>query len=155
KAALLDALRHNLRTPLTAIKAAVTALIRPEVWTAASGLSADERAELLEVIDEESDRLNRFIEGLSMPARNEPAQPLHLRTVAVRDIVEAGLNRAEPLTRDHRVHVSLEADLPALSVDAASMTEVIYILLDNASKYAPARTALTVSARREDERTVR
>jgi K+-sensing histidine kinase KdpD len=154
KAALLDALRHNLRTPLTAIKAAVTALIRPEVWTA-SGLSADERGELLEVIDEESDRLNRFIEGLSTPARNEPAQPLHLRAVAVRAILDAGLVRAETLTRDHRVHVSIAPDLPGLSVDPASMTEVIYILLDNASKYAPARTELTVSATREDERTVR
>src|SRR5262245_24370527 len=53
KAALLDALRHNLRTPLTAIKAAVTALIRT-VRTASSELSVEERRELLQVIDEES-----------------------------------------------------------------------------------------------------
>src|SRR6185295_6874221 len=80
KSALLDALTHNLRTPLTAIKASVTALIRA-VRTAGSELSAEENSDLLQVIDEESDRLNRFIEGLSTPDRSEPAQPLHLRAV--------------------------------------------------------------------------
>ena len=69
KAALLDALTHNLRTPLTAIKAAVTALIRSGVWSPVSELSAKGGGELLQVIDEESDRLNRFIEGLSTPDR--------------------------------------------------------------------------------------
>jgi K+-sensing histidine kinase KdpD len=154
KAALLDALRHNLRTPLTAIKAAVTALLR-SVRSPNSALSIDERGELLQVIDEESDRLNRFIEGLSSPDRSEPAQPLHLRAVDVRDIVNAGLTRAETLTRDHHVVVRMGGDLPPLSVDAASIAEVIYILLDNASKYAPPGTALTISAARADERYVR
>src|SRR5712691_7898115 len=87
KAALLDAMTHNLRTPLTAIKAAVTALISSGAWTPASDLSSEGRRELLQVIDEESDRLNRFIEGLSTPDRAEPAQPLHLRAVAVDDLV--------------------------------------------------------------------
>jgi two-component system sensor histidine kinase KdpD len=154
KAALLDALRHNLRTPLTAIKAAVTALIRA-VRTAGSELSIEEHRELLQVIDEESDRLNRFIEGLSTPDRSEPAQPLHLRAVEVTDIIQAGLKRAETLTRDHHVHVHVDDALPSVSVDAASIAEVIYILLDNASKYAPAGTGLTINAARDDERHVR
>src|SRR4051794_23230205 len=78
KAALLDALTHNLRTPLTSIKAAVTALIRPGVWAPASQLSSEGRGELLQVIDEESDRLNRFIEALSRTDVAERTQPLHL-----------------------------------------------------------------------------
>ncbi len=154
KAALLDALRHNLRTPLTAIKAAVTALIR-SLRTAGSELSFEERRELLQVIDEESDRLNRFIEGLSTPDRAEPAQPLHLRAVDVRDIIQSGLKRAETLTRDHPVVVEVAEGLSSLSVDAASIAEVMYILLDNASKYAPPGTALTISAARADERHAR
>src|SRR5262245_3905714 len=153
KAALLDALRHNLRTPLTAIKAAVTALIRT-VRTASSELSVEERRELLQVIDEESDRLNRFIEGLSSPDRTEPAQPLHLRAVGVREVIQAGLKRAGTLTRDHRVAVDIADALPKLSVDAASIAEVMYILLDNASKYAPPGTALTIAAGCADERHV-
>jgi signal transduction histidine kinase len=51
--------------------------------------------------------------------------------------------------------VSMEDALPAVSVDAASITEVIYILLDNASKYAPRGTTIAVRATREDERQVR
>ena len=156
KAALLDALTHNLRTPLTAIKAAVTALIGAGAGTPSSGsLSSRGRRELLQVIDEESDRLNRFIEGLSTPDRTEPAQPLHLRVVDVEALISAGLSRAETVTRDHRLVVALDDELPALSVDAASIIEVIYILLDNASKYAPAGTTITVHAARDDERHVR
>jgi len=155
KAALLDALTHNLRTPLTAIKAAVTALLRPGIRASASDLSSESRRELLEVIDEESDRLNRFIEALSRPDRTEPSQPLHLRAVDVHDIVQAAIQRADILTRDHRVVVAIDDALPTLSVDAASMAEVIYTLIDNASKYAPAHTTITVTAAREDVHHVR
>ena len=155
KAALLDALTHNLRTPLTSIKAAVTALIRTGVWDPVSELSVEGRRELLQVIDEESDRLNRFIEGLSTPGTPGPAQPIHLRAMAVDGIIRSGLHRAETVTRDHRVLVSLDSELPAVSVDAASITEVIYILLDNASKYSPETTAITIRATMENDRFVR
>jgi K+-sensing histidine kinase KdpD len=155
KAALLDALTHNLRTPLTAIKAAVTALIRSGPWKPESELSSEGRRELLQVIDEESDRLNRFIEGLSTSDQAEPAQPLHLRTKLVDELVRAGLARAETVTRDHRVAVSIEGDLPRVSVDEASITEAIYILLDNASKYAPSGSTITVRAGRDGERHVK
>jgi K+-sensing histidine kinase KdpD len=154
KAALLDALTHNLRTPLTSIKAAVTALIRAGVWKAQSELPTEGRRELLQVIDEESDRLNRFIEGLSTPDHAEELPPLHLRAVDVAEVVRSGLHRAETVTRDHRVTVAVNEALPPVSVDAASITEVIYILLDNASKYAPAGTTIAVESTCVDERYV-
>ena len=154
KAALLDALTHNLRTPLTSIKAAVTALIRSGTWSPMSELSSEGRRELLQVIDEESDRLNRFIEGLSTPD-TEPVQPIRLRAIAVEEFIRSGLHRAETVTRDHPMVVTLEEQVPPVTVDPASITEVIYILLDNASKYAPAGTTITVRASRDDERTVR
>jgi len=155
KGALLDALTHNLRTPLTAIKAAVTALIGSRVRYFDSELSLEGRVELLHVIDEESDRLNRFIEGLSTIDRSGPAQPMHLRAVAVEAIVRAGLARAETVTRDHRIAVDLADDVPAVSVDAAAMSEVIYMLLDNASKYAPVGTTIRVVAAGDGDRQVR
>ena len=155
KGALLDALTHNLRTPLTAIKAAVTALIGSRVRYFDSELSLEGRMELLHVIDEESDRLNRFIEGLSTIDRSGPAQPMHLRAVAVEAIVRAGLARAETVTRDHRIAVDLADDVPAVSVDAAAMSEVIYMLLDNASKYAPVGTTIRVVAAGDGDRQVR
>jgi two-component system sensor histidine kinase KdpD len=141
KAALLDALTHNLRTPLTSIKASVTALMASE----GDGVfSAEGRSELLQVIDEETDRLNRFIEGLS--GAGTTAQPLVPRPVDVNDIVRVALARAETLTRDYHLHVAVTEKLPTVSVDAASITEVLYTLLDNASKYAPPQSAIRVGA---------
>src|SRR5207253_6494432 len=124
-----------LRTPLTAIKASVTALIGDDAWAGSSPLPSEGRRELLQVIDEESDRLNRFIEGLSTAGSTDPL--VSLRAVDLKEIIRAGLTRAETVTRDHRVVVDVEPAVPPLSVDAASVVEVLYILLDNASKYAP------------------
>src|SRR6185295_17860937 len=114
KAALLDALTHNLRTPLTAIKAAVTALIGDSDWTPKSELSSEGRRELLLVIDEESDRLNRFIEGLTSADRRDVSQSPTLRRVRLDGIVRAAVARADNLTRDHQVTVTLAEGLPTL-----------------------------------------
>jgi two-component system sensor histidine kinase KdpD len=146
KAALLDALTHNLRTPLTAIKAAVTALIGASDWAPQSEFTSEGRRELLMVIDEESDRLNRFIEGLSSADRRDVSQPPTLRKEQLDGIVRAAVARADNLTRDHRVTVALDESLPALSVDAASIIEVLYTLIDNASKYSPPGTRIRVTA---------
>lgn len=68
KSALLDAVTHDLRTPLTAIKASVTTLLeeqrQPTGQTESLQLSSEDRREMLEVIDEEADRLNGFIESV-------------------------------------------------------------------------------------------
>jgi two-component system sensor histidine kinase KdpD len=154
KAGLLDALTHNLRTPLTAIKASVTALIGAQSRNGESMLSPEGRHELLEVIDEESDRLNRFIEGLSAAGSTDSLQPLNLRAVAVADIVRMGLARAETVMRDYRVELNIAEALPPLSVDAASIVEVLYILLDNSSKYAPPGSTIRISAAMTDEQHV-
>ena len=155
KAALLDALTHNLRTPLTSIKAAVTALIHTGAWTPRSELTPDGRLELLQVIDEESDRLNRFIGGLAAPDRIELERPIHLRSVNVAHVIHAALHRAETVTRDHHVVVAIDDGLPAASGDAASITEAVYILLDNASKYAPVGTTIAVAASPAEDGEVR
>ena len=155
KAALLDALTHNLRTPLTAIKASVTALIGSGDPITIAGLSTEGRRDLLQVIDEESDRLNRFIEGLSAADRPDPSQPLSLRGTEVEPIVREALTRAGTVTRRHRTQVALDDELPPLAVDPAAVAEVLYILLDNASKYSPPGTTIRIAASCEDAHQVR
>jgi two-component system sensor histidine kinase KdpD len=144
KAGLLDALSHNLRTPLTAIKASVTALISASALKKDAALSREGHDELLAIIDEESDRLNRFIEGLS--AAGTDPQALTPKTIGVDDVIRAGLSRAETLTRDYRVELDIASPPPLVSVDPPSMVEVLYIVLDNASKYAPPGSTIRVSA---------
>ena len=154
KAALLDALTHNLRTPLTAIKAAVTAMLGSRELGVPE-LSDESRGELLQVIDEESDRLNRFIEGLSTTDQPDASPLPRLRVAPVHEIVRAGLMRADTITRDHIVRIEIDPDLPNIAVDSPSVAEAIYILVDNASKYAPPGTCIRVRATRADRRHVR
>jgi two-component system sensor histidine kinase KdpD len=155
KTALLDAVTHDIRTPLTSIKASVSTLLEELRAKAAGGrpgtLDAEERREMLEVIDEECDRLNRFVEGLIELARIEAGE-LHLRRRwgAVDEIVSAALARSEPLTRRYEVRVEIEEGVPAVQVDPRAVAEVIFTLIDNAAKYSPAGTAILITAGRVD-----
>jgi two-component system sensor histidine kinase KdpD len=111
---------------------------------------------MLEVIDEECDRLNRFVEGLIELARIEAGE-MHLRRRwgAVDEIVAAALARSEPLTRGHNVRADIEDEIPVVQVDPRAVAEVIFTLVDNAAKYSPAGTSILVTAGRGDGRVIR
>lgn len=151
KSALLDAVTHDIRTPLTSIKASVSTLLEELRVKTFSGdrvvLDAEARQEMLEVIDEECDRLDRFVEGLVELARIEAGE-MHLRRRwgAVDEIITAALARAEPLTRNHKVVVDIEREIPLVQVDPRAVAEVVYTLIDNAAKYSPAGKTILVKA---------
>jgi len=151
KSALLDAVTHDIRTPLTSIKASVTTLLdelRADANNPAT-LDSEGRREMLEVIDEETDRLNRFVESLLELARIEAGQlDLRRRWGTVEEIITAALDRAKPLTRRHQIVLGIEDELPTLRVDARAVAEVLYSLVDNAAKYSPPATKIKVTASR-------
>jgi K+-sensing histidine kinase KdpD len=159
KSALLDAVTHDLRTPLTSIKASVTTLLeelRSGTDDSSAGrLNDEDRKEMLEVINEESDRLDHFIEGLTKMARIEAGE-MNLRRnwSSINEIITAALRRAEPRTRGHQVEVSIEDELPAIRVDEHAVAEVVYTLVDNAAKYSPDGTTIRVSADTDDDESV-
>lgn len=153
KSALLDAVTHDLRTPLTSIKASITTLIdeahgqtdekQPVI------LDQDSRFEMLEVIDQESDRLNRFIGDLIDLARIEAGElRLRRRWGAVDEIISTALTRAKPLTENHHVEITSEKELPVVRVDAHAVSEVVYTLVDNAAKYSSPGTTIRIDAQR-------
>ncbi len=149
KSALLDAVTHDIRTPLTSIKASATLLLEDREETKSSArLSSDEQHAMLEVITHGADRLDRFVEGIVDLARIEAGDlNLHRNWRSVDDLIEAALAQAEPLLQNHRIEVVVPDELPIVSVDGRAVTEVIYTLLDNARKYTPARTQITIGAR--------
>jgi two-component system sensor histidine kinase KdpD len=153
KSALLDAVTHDLRTPLTSIKASITTLLEEVRGRVDSeppvALDAESRVEMMEVIDEESDRLSRFISGLIELARIEAGE-LQLRRSwgAVDEIISAALLRAESITRNHRVELEVEKELPGVRVDERAVSEVVYTLVENAAKYSPAGSTIRITARR-------
>lgn len=153
KSSLLDAVTHDLRTPLTSIKASVTMLIEEqEPDSIHLTLEREGRDELLEIIDEEADRLNDFIESMVEIAKLD-AGDFHLRKTPteVEEIVSAALHRAGKLTANHKIIENVQRNLPLISVDAKAITEVIYNLLENAVKYTPAQTAIIISARQIED----
>ncbi len=150
KSALLDAVTHDLRTPLTSIMASSTLLLEDrENPSQAEMLDPLEQKALLRVITHASNRLNRFVESMVDLARIEAGDmTLHRNWGAVDEIIEAALTRAEPLTEKHQIRVLMEEELPVVRVDARAVTEVVYTLIDNASKYAPSETTIVVKAHR-------
>lgn len=156
KSALLDAVTHDLRTPLTSIKASITTLldeVRGRVDTEPPvKLDAESRVEMMEVIDEESDRLSRFINGLIELARIEAGElQLRRRWGAVEEIISTALSRAEPITHSHRVELDVEKELPGVRVDERAVSEVVYTLIDNAAKYSPVGSTICITARRSGD----
>lgn len=150
KSALLDAVTHDIRTPLTSIKASATLLLEDrEADEQTEKLSSEEQDTMLRVITHGADRLDRFVEGIVDLARIEAGDmKLYRNWGAVDDIIDAALAQAEPLTRQHQIRVTVEDELPVVRVDARAVAEVIYTLVDNASKYAPPETLIVVQATR-------
>lgn len=151
KSALLDAVTHDIRTPLTSIKASATLLLEDrEEMEPAARLSDEDQHAMLEVITHGADRLDRFVEGIVDLARIEAGDiSLHRNWRSVDDLIDAALAQAEPLTQDHKIEVAVPDELPVVRVDGRAVTEVIYALLDNACKYSPPQSRITIGARRD------
>jgi two-component system sensor histidine kinase KdpD len=147
KSALLDAVTHDLRTPLTSIKASVTTLLDSEGGHRTIELDGESKYEFLEIINEETDRLNQFIESMVELAQIE-AGSLGLRRSwgDIPEIIEAALFRAENLLRNRRILLKLEENLPLVRVDSKFLAEVVYTLLDNAAKYSPDGSNIEIAA---------
>lgn len=139
KATLLDALAHDLKTPLTSIKGAITHLLvkqhDPDV------------KELLTIANEETDRLNQMVVEVLEMARIEaaklhPDRALH----AIGEIISPALSMQESALKDRRVDVHAPDSLPPVNVDLEFTQQVVKQLVDNALKYSPAGTPIEISA---------
>lgn len=160
KSALLDAVTHDLRTPLTAIKASVTTLLeeRHVLPDGKKALQLDDegRKEMLDVINEEADRLDHFIAGVMDLARIEAGE-MHLRRnlTSIEEIVSAALTRAAPRTRNHRMEVWIQDELPAIRLDEQAIAEVVYTLVDNAVRYSAPGSVIRVTAEPGERKHIR
>ena len=145
KSALLDAVTHDLRTPLTSIKASVTTLLGESPETA---LDKESQREFLEIINEETDRLNSFIEGMVGIAKVEAgAVDVQKSLSSVDEIIANAVERAKVQLSDHRLEIDTPPELPVLTIDPASISQTIFTLLDNAAKYSPPGSRIRLAVR--------
>jgi two-component system sensor histidine kinase KdpD len=146
KSALLDSLAHDIKTPLTSIKAAVTSLL---------GDSADAERELLTIINEEADRLNQLAAEVIAMARIE-AGKLHLekRPVAAADLISGAISELAPALKGRPVTVNVPETLPLVEADPEFAQQVVKQFVENALKYSPEGSPLSVSAEFKNGRIV-
>jgi two-component system sensor histidine kinase KdpD len=141
KSALLDSVTHDFRTPLTSMKAAVTSLLTSGKTDAA------QRQELLSIINEECDRLNRLVEEAAEMARLEAGEiELHFVPMPVEEIVQEALAQMKSSLAGRTVDVKVSADLPRVQADLERTKDVLVNLIDNANLYSGKEEPITVSA---------
>jgi two-component system sensor histidine kinase KdpD len=145
KAALLDSVSHDLRTPLATIRATAGTLADPSL-----PIVPDEARAMAGEIDAEADRLARLvgdlldmsrIAGGALQTRPEP--------LPLAEIVLASLQRARPGLGHRPLHVAIPDDLPAIAVDQVLANQVLDNLLDNVARHASADAEVRISAVRE------
>ena len=144
RSALLTSISHDLRTPLASILGSATSL--RSYWKT---LDDSARSELIETIEKEAERLNRFIANLLDMTRLESGALVpRTELVDLADIVGSALRRAEDVLAGYRIELDLAQDLPPLRLDPVLFEQVLFNLLDNAAKYAPAGTTIKIEAQR-------
>jgi two-component system, OmpR family, sensor histidine kinase KdpD len=144
RSAILDSVTHEFRTPLTAIKASVTSLL------STAGLSADDRLELLTVINEESDRLNRLVGEAAEVAQLESHEfQLDFQDSSVFDLVQAAVRDVKQILDKHPIEIRVPEDISA-RLDADRIREVLVQLLENAAKYSAPESPIRVTAELKD-----
>jgi K+-sensing histidine kinase KdpD len=147
KSALLDAVTHDLRTPLTSIKAASTTLLAETPGEA--GLGSEVRRELLQVVTEETDRLNHFVEEMLDLARLEGGGMRENPPAPLEEVVGTARLGAAAATLRHQVTAVVD-DSSAMVPNGRAMSRVIIGLMENAAKYAPEGSGIRVVAAASD-----
>ncbi|HSV25231.1 MAG TPA: sensor histidine kinase KdpD [Xanthobacteraceae bacterium] len=147
RSALLTSISHDLKTPLAAVLGAAGTL-----RGLSDALDQHAKTDLLATIIDEAERLNRFIANLLDMTKLEsgaivPNSALH----DLGEIVGSALERTSKILAQHRVEVDLAKDLPMVEIDPVLFEQVLFNLLDNAAKYAPARTTVRVQSWRDWE----
>ncbi len=139
RSVLLDSVTHEFRTPLTSIKASAETLLSE------AKLDKPQRIDLLQVINEESDRLNRLIGEAAEVAQLDSQQlNFEFETRQIREAVDAAVRNSQPIIRNHPVSLSVAPNLPPIRMDVDRITEVISQLIENAAKYSPADAPINI-----------
>ncbi|MGH8682937.1 MAG: DUF4118 domain-containing protein, partial [Burkholderiales bacterium] len=140
--ALLAAISHDLRTPLASIVGASSSLAER-----GERMSERDRAELARAIHAEAQRMAGLIDNvLDMARLQSGAASLHRQWHPLEELVGATIKRLERTLAGHRVQTHIPPDLPLVNVDGGLIGQVLANLLENAAKYTPRGTTVSISA---------
>ena len=147
RAALLTSISHDLKTPLASVLGSASTIRDLD-----ADLTEQQKHDLLATVIEESERLNRFIANLlDMTKLESGAIVPNTAPHDVGEIVGSALRRAGKFLGRHKVLLELDADLPMLQLDAVLFEQVLFNLLDNAAKYSPPDTTISIRSLRDKD----
>jgi two-component system sensor histidine kinase KdpD len=147
RTALIDSLTHELRTPLTSIRAAATTLLE------ASGLDDAARLDLVTIVDEEASRLDLLIgEAVEMAEIDANVVQVHVVPQHARALLEQAVEESCKSLAAHRVSIDVEGQDEPAWFDPHLLARVLRHLLENAARYTPAGSRITMKSWRTTER---
>jgi two-component system sensor histidine kinase KdpD len=145
KSVLLDAVTHDFKTPLTSIKASATSLLEDLRF------NRKQRMELLMVIDEECDRINRLIGETSEMARLEAGEvTLQFAPQTVGELISAAVEDCESVQRDRRIHIEVKDSHRRVYADITWARKVFAHIIRNADLYSSPGEPITIDAEERD-----
>ncbi|TMD57934.1 MAG: DUF4118 domain-containing protein [Chloroflexi bacterium] len=147
RAALLSSVSHDLRTPLSSIKAAASSLLQEDVqW------DDEARHSFALAIVREADRLNRLVANLLDMSRIEGgALKPEKEWYPINELIQDVVARMQPVLQGRVVHTDLPADLPPVKLDYLQIDQVLTNLLENAVRYTPAESPIDIGVRLDGE----
>ena len=142
RSSLVSSILHDLRTPLTSIKAAASSLLQEEVqW------DDEARHSFAQAIEREADRLNRLVGNLLDMSRIEGgALQLEKEWYPIDEVFHDTLDHLQPLLKERQISLDLPPDLPPVAVDYLLLDQVVTNLVENALRYTPAQSPITIAA---------
>ncbi|MBK5290314.1 MAG: sensor histidine kinase KdpD [Acidobacteriia bacterium] len=147
RSGLLSAVSHDLRTPLATITGAASSLLLH-----GDQLGRETKRELLESIVQEAERLSRLVNNLLEMTRLESgAVEVKREWHALEEIVGAALTRLDSLLGERPIVTQIPQDLPLISVDDVLLEQLFLNLLENAAKYTPPGSPISISAREDKQ----
>ena len=142
RSALLRSVSHDLRTPLATIRAVSSDLRAGAAYDAAT------RDDLLDLVGDEAERLDRIVANLLSLSRIEAgALAPDRQAVALEELVTARVRRLSALFRRVRVQVDISPDLPLVDADYSQLDQVVTNLVENAARHAPQGSTVHIGAR--------
>jgi two-component system sensor histidine kinase KdpD len=141
---MIDSITHELRTPLTSIKGAATTLL------SADPVDEEGRKELLTIIDEEADRIDRLVgEAVEMAQLDANAVKMQFGSVGVPELVRMSLESCSGVEHTHPLTINIP-ELPQVRADVEFIQKVLCNLIENAAKYSAPGSPIVISAEQTD-----
>jgi PAS domain S-box-containing protein len=134
---------HEFRTPLTSIKGFADTILR-----AGSKLTPASQRRYVGIIKDQADRLTRLVEDLLAVSRLEARKlQLTIRAIDIKEAIQRVIRNLFERSRDHTIVDTSVPGLPAVWADADRLEQILTNLIDNAIKYSPPGTTVTINAR--------